>query len=117
MHFVSAAGSIGNAALASELELPHILPRLRKLGVTLTVSHDIDRIEGRRVLLHDSFGGAGWQLDDVDTVVLALGRAPRLSLFHALGAVVPRVRVVGDARSPRTTEAVIYEAEMLARAL
>ena len=117
VHFVSASGSIGNAALASELELPHLLPRLRRLGATLTVSHDIDRIEGRRVLLHDSFGGAGRQLDDVDTVVLALGRAPRLSLFRALEDVLPRVRLVGDARSPRSTEAVIHEAELLARAL
>jgi 2,4-dienoyl-CoA reductase-like NADH-dependent reductase (Old Yellow Enzyme family) len=117
VHFVSASGSIGNAALVSELELPHILPRLRRLGVTLTVSHDIDRIEGRRVVLHDSLGGEGRQLDDVDTVVLALGRAPRLSLFHELQAAVPRVRLVGDARAPRSTEAVIYEAELLARAL
>jgi 2,4-dienoyl-CoA reductase-like NADH-dependent reductase (Old Yellow Enzyme family)/thioredoxin reductase len=117
VHFVSASGSIGNAALASELELPHLLPRLRRLGVTLTVSHDIDRIEGRRVLLHDSFAGAGRQLDEVDTVVLALGRVPRLSLFRELEDMLPRVRLVGDARSPRSTEAVIHEAELLARAL
>ena len=117
VHLVSASGSIGNAQLASELELQHILPRLRALGVTLTVSHDIDRIEGRRVVIHDSFGGEGWQLDDVDTVVLALQRAPRLALYRALQGTSADVRLVGDARSPRTTEAVIYEAEMLARSI
>ena len=30
---------------------------------------------------------------------------------------MPRVELVGDARSPRTTEAVIHEAELLARSL
>lgn len=117
VHFVSAAGSIGNAQLASELELQHILPRLRTLGVTLTVNHDIDRIEGGRVLIHDSLGGEGWPLEDVDTVVLALQRAPRLALHRALQGSLPDVRLVGDARAPRTTEAVIYEAEMLARSI
>ena len=117
VHFISAAGSIGGAQLASELELQHVLPRLRKLGVSLTVSHDIERIEGRRVLIHDGLGGAGWQLDGVDTVVLALQRAPRLALYRELEAALPRVHLVGDARSPRTTEAVIHEAELLARAL
>jgi 2,4-dienoyl-CoA reductase-like NADH-dependent reductase (Old Yellow Enzyme family) len=117
VHLVSVSGSIGNAQLASELELQHVLPRLRALGVTLTVSHDIDRIEGSHVVIHDSFGGEGWQLDDVDTVVLAHQRAPRRALADALTDRVPQLHVVGDARSPRTTEAVIYEAEMLARAL
>jgi 2,4-dienoyl-CoA reductase (NADPH2) len=117
VHFISAAGSIGSPQLASELELQHVLPRLRRLGVSLTVSHDIERIEGRHVAIHDSLGGEGWELDDVDTVVLGLQRAPRLSLYRELETVLPRVHLVGDARSPRTTEAVIHEAELLARSL
>ena len=117
VHFVSAAGSIGNPQLASELELQHLLPRLRKSGVTLTVLHDIDRIEGSRVVVNDSLGGEGWELDDVDTVVLAQRRVPRVQLYRALESKVPRVQLVGDARSPRTTEAVIHEAELLARSL
>ena len=117
VHFVSASGSIGNPQLASELELQHLLPRLRKNGVTLTVLHDIDRIEGSRVVVNDSLGGEGWELDGVDTVVLAQRRVPRVHLHRALESKVPRVELVGDARSPRTTEAVIHEAELLARSL
>jgi hypothetical protein len=117
VHLVTPAGSIGSAQLASELELQHVLPRLRALGVTLTVLHDVDRIEGRRVVIHDSLGGSGRVLDDVDTVVLALQRTPRRSLFEELEPAVANLRLVGDARSPRTTEAVIHEAELLARAL
>ena len=85
--------------------------------MTLTVLHDIDRIEGSRVVVNDSLGGEGWELDGVDTVVLAQRRAPRVHLHRALESKVPRVELVGDARSPRTTEAVIHEAELLARSL
>ena len=117
VHFISALPSIGGAQLTSELELEHLLPRLRKLGVSLTVSHDIERIAGRRVEIHDCLGGDGWQIDEVDAVVLAMQRAPRLTLFRDLDAALPDVQLVGDARSPRTTEAVIHEAELLARSL
>ena len=51
------------------------------------------------------------------TVVLAQSRVPRVHLYRVLESKVPRVELVGDARSPRTTEAVIYEAELLARSL
>jgi hypothetical protein len=50
-------------------------------------------------------------------VVLAQRRVPRVHLHRALESQVPRVELVGDARSPRTTEAVIHEAELLARSL
>ena len=85
--------------------------------MSLTVSHDIERIEGRRVEIHDCLGGDGWQIDEVDAVVLAMQRAPRLTLFRDLDGTLPDVRLVGDARAPRTTEAVIHEAELLARSL
>ena len=67
--------------------------------------------------IHDSLGGDGWQLDEVDTVVLALQRAPRLTLYRELDAALPHTHLLGDARLPRTTEAVIHEAELLARSL
>ena len=117
VHFITPAPAIGGPNLVSELELPHLLPRLRTLGVTLTVTHDIDRIDGSAVVVSDSLGGAGYRLAGVDTVVLALGRTPRIALHEALLTAIPRVELVGDARSPRTTEAVIYEAELLARSL
>jgi hypothetical protein len=117
VHFVAAAGAIGNAQLASELELQHVLPRLRALGVTLTVAHDIERIDGTRVAIRDALGGQGWELDGVDTVVLAQLRAPRVALHRAVAPAIPHAHLVGDARSPRTTEAVIHEAELLARSL
>jgi 2,4-dienoyl-CoA reductase-like NADH-dependent reductase (Old Yellow Enzyme family) len=117
VQLITPAAAIGSAQLASELELQHVLPRLRALGVALTVLHDIERIEGRRVVIRDALGGTGRLVDDVDTVVLALQRSSRRSLHDALEPAVADLRLVGDARSPRTTEAVIHEAELLARAL
>ena len=117
VHFVSASGSIGNAQLASELELQHLLPRLRKNGVTLTVLHDIDRIEGSRVVVNDSLGGDGW----------GARRRRHGGARPAAGPArpsPPRAGVEGAARGARRrcalaahTEAVIHEAELLARSL
>jgi 2,4-dienoyl-CoA reductase-like NADH-dependent reductase (Old Yellow Enzyme family) len=94
------AASVGWRA-AEQLELPHVLPRLRRLGVRLTPSFDVGSINGRTV----------------DTVVLAIERVPRDELVSPLQAALPDVRPIGDARAPRTTIAVIHEAEEVARAL
>ena len=44
-------------------------------------------------------------------------RVPRDELLPPLEAVLPDVRAIGDARAPRTTIAVVHEAEEVARAL
>jgi 2,4-dienoyl-CoA reductase-like NADH-dependent reductase (Old Yellow Enzyme family) len=85
--------SIGWRA-AEQLELPHVLPRLDKLGVKLTPRSGGGPANGR-------------------TVVVAGGRVPRDELLAAF----PDARPIGDARAPRTTIAVIYEAEEVARSL
>jgi len=94
------AASVGWRA-AEQLELPHVLPRLRGLAVRLTPAFDVDSIESRTV----------------DTVVVATERVPRNELLTPLESVIPDVRAIGDARAPRATIAVIYEAEEVARAL
>ena len=60
------------AEAAAELELPHVVPRLRALGVELTVWHDIGAIDGRRVVLDDIWGGEPSVVDEVDAIVLAM---------------------------------------------
>ena len=97
VELATSALSVGRRA-SEQLELPHVLPRLDRLGVRLTVRYD----GSERA---------------VDTVVLAGQRAPRDELLAPLRAVVPDVRAIGDARAPRTTIAVIQEAEEVARAI
>ena len=116
IHVVTPGPTIGAEATA-ELELPHVMPRLRRLGVELTIWHDIGSIEGRRVVLDDIWGGAASVIEEVDAIVLATRRVPRDTLSEGLRSEGKTVRLVGDARSPRTTLAVMHEAEDLARAL
>jgi thioredoxin reductase len=116
VHIVTPAATIG-AEAAVELELPHVMPRLRRLGVELTIWHDIGSIEARCVVLDDVWGGDASVIEEVDSIVLAMQRVPQDALFEGLRAEGKAVRLVGDARSPRPTLAVIHEAEALARAL
>jgi 2,4-dienoyl-CoA reductase-like NADH-dependent reductase (Old Yellow Enzyme family) len=116
VHIVTPAATIG-AEAAVELELPHVMPRLRRLGVELTIWHDIGSIEARCVVLDDVWGGDASVIEEVDSIVLAMQRVPQDALFEGLRAEGKAVRLVGDARSPRPTIAVIHEAEALARAL
>lgn len=116
VHVVTPGPTVG-AEAAAELELPHVMPRLRELGVELTVWHGIDAIDGRRVVLDDVWGGEPSVVDEVDAIVLALQRTPSNDLFAGLHAAGRDARLVGDARAPRTTLAVIHEAEELARRL
>jgi 2,4-dienoyl-CoA reductase-like NADH-dependent reductase (Old Yellow Enzyme family)/thioredoxin reductase len=116
VHVVTPAPTIG-AETALELELPHLMPRLRRLEVELLTWHDIDSVDGRRVVLEDVWGGARASIEDVDTIVLARQRRPRQALYDELRNAGREASLVGDARAPRTTLAVIHEAEALARAL
>jgi len=116
VHVVTPGPTVG-AEAAAELEVPHIVPRLRELGVELAVWHDIGAIDGRRVVLDDVWGGEPSVVDEVDAIVLAMQRTPSNEHFAGLRAAGRDVRLVGDARAPRTTLAVINEAEELARAL
>jgi thioredoxin reductase len=116
VHVVTPGPTVG-AEAAAELELPHVMPRLRELGVDFIVSHDIGAIDGRRVVLDDVWGGEPSVVDEVDAIVLAMQRTPVRGLVAGLRAAGRDVRLVGDARAPRTTLAVIHEAEALGRVL
>jgi 2,4-dienoyl-CoA reductase-like NADH-dependent reductase (Old Yellow Enzyme family) len=109
------AASVGWRA-AEQLEVPHVLPRVGRLGVRLTSGHDVTRIEGGEAVLRNVWSG-GERRVDADTVVLAQVRRPRDEMVPSLRASLADVRVIGDARAPRSTVAVIEEAEAVARAL
>jgi 2,4-dienoyl-CoA reductase-like NADH-dependent reductase (Old Yellow Enzyme family) len=110
-----------NSEIAHEatgsLESPHLLPRLRRLGVTLRSGYAVAAIESSVVRLADAWGGEDIEVDGVSTLVLAMGRVPADGLFHELHGRLPEVHCIGDALSPRPTEAVIHEAERWARTL
>jgi hypothetical protein len=113
---VTVHDSLGRAAL-SELDLPHIMPILQANRVQVIVSHDVQHIACASVTLQNVWGGASQLIEGVDAVVLALLRRPDDALFQKLRALRSDVYCIGDAVSPRPLEAIVYEAEELARSL
>jgi 2,4-dienoyl-CoA reductase-like NADH-dependent reductase (Old Yellow Enzyme family) len=116
VRIVCTGASIG-AAAAARLELPHVLPRLRRLGVKLTVGHDVSAVHGTSVELADVWGGGRHRLEGIDSIVLALRRRPRASPLNGEGDGTADGRRIGDALAPRSTMAVMHEAEVVARNL
>lgn len=102
-------------SVAGEQELPHIMPKLLAQGVSPHAATDVESVAGRVVALRSVWGGRTWQLDDVDAIVLANARLSEDMLFQAWKARHAQVHAIGDAVSPRSLEAVVFEAEELAR--
>ncbi|HVW70608.1 MAG TPA: FAD-dependent oxidoreductase [Steroidobacteraceae bacterium] len=100
-----------------ELDLQHVMPRLTRRGVRSIVAHQITHAERDCVILESIWGGLRQELAPVDAVVFAETRRANSELFRQLGGRHSRVYCIGDARSPRSTAAVIHEAETLARSL
>ncbi|MGV1047267.1 MAG: NAD(P)-binding protein [Solirubrobacterales bacterium] len=110
---VTPLGEVASDAFG-RLDMLHLLPRLRALGVELTVETEIESIRGEELRLAGIYGGWAGSRAGVATVVVATHRLPLASLARLTA---PRVSLVGDALLPRRPEAVIEEAERLALAL
>jgi 2,4-dienoyl-CoA reductase-like NADH-dependent reductase (Old Yellow Enzyme family) len=113
VRFLTARGEIGTEP-AFHLELPHLLPRLRALGVDLSTGRAVTAVDADTVEVADLWGGPAERLTDVDTVVFALRRRSRDGLVAELAGSAPELLTIGDALAPRPTAAAIEEAERVA---
>ena len=113
VRFLTARGEIGTEP-AFHLELPHLLPRLRALGVDLATGRAVTGVDGDGVEVADLWGGPAERLAGVDTVVFALRRRSRDRLAAELAGTAPELLTIGDALTPRPTAAAIEEAERVA---
>ena len=113
VRFITARHEVGTEP-AFHLELPHLMPRLRALGVEPASDRLVRRVGGDGVEVADLWGGPPELHPGVETVVFALRRRPRDELATELAETGPEVRTIGDARAPRTTAAAIEEAERVA---
>ena len=96
------------------MELPHVLPPLYAKGLKLAPQTMIDSIDGNDVALQFVWGGPA-RVERVDTVVLSQMRVPNEELYFALKGTGPDVRRAGDAVTPRSLYAVVYEGEVVGR--
>ncbi len=113
VRFVTARNEIG-VEPDFHLELPHLLPRLRALGVDLATGRAVTGAGADGVEVTDLWGGPAERIADVDTVVLALRRRSRDGLAGELAGAGPEVLTIGDALAPRPTAAAFEEAERVA---
>jgi len=97
------------------LEMPHLFPRLKTVGVRLTAQQFVEKIEANCVEIYDIWGGEKRTVE-VDTVVIAMMRSPNDTLFQEIRQSFKKeLYRIGDAVAPRKLEAVIYEGEKLGR--
>jgi len=115
VRFLTARGTIGSEP-DFHLELPHLMPRLRALGVELATDRVVRAVDGGELEVADLWGG-DLHIYGVDTLVLALRRRPRAALAAELAGSGPEVVTIGDALAPRSTAAAIEEAERVALAI
>ncbi len=113
VRFLTARGEIGTEP-AFHLELPHLLPRLRTLGVDLAAGRAVSGVDEDGIEVADLSGGPAERIAGVDTVVFALRRRSRDGLAAELAGAGPELLTIGDALTPRPTAAAIEEAERVA---
>jgi NADPH-dependent 2,4-dienoyl-CoA reductase/sulfur reductase-like enzyme len=113
VRFLTARDAIGSEP-DFHLELPHLLPRLRALGVDLAAGRAVTGVDGDGVEVADLWGGPAERIAGVDTVVLALRRRSRDGLAAELAGAGPELLTIGDALAPRPTAAAFEEAERVA---
>ena len=97
------------------LDMPHVLPRLKNLKVRMTSSHFVEKIEGTDVYVYDIWGGEPTVRENIDTIVIAMTRLPLDRFYLDNKENIPGMIRIGDVVAPRKIEAVIYEAEKIAR--
>lgn len=102
--------------LLRQLDLSHVMPRLRAKGVRITAQSGIESIDGSTVNVFDLWGGAQRPITDVDTIVFAMQRVPNDDLYQELGAASnDTVYRIGDCLAPRQFASLIYDGERLGR--
>jgi dimethylamine/trimethylamine dehydrogenase len=101
--------------LATTTELDFVLPRLKRLGVTISTRSYVRAIEDRCVVAYDVDVGSERVIRDVDAVVLVTARVADYPLEQELAGTVPQLFAVGDALAPRGLAEATYEGHRFAR--
>lgn len=94
-----------------------LLTRLLKKGVAISPYTGVRSIRGNQVTVFNAYSGEERTIDDVDTVVLAMGKTANDSLYYALKGKVKELYRIGDCVAPRQMDKAIYEGNKVGRIL
>jgi mycofactocin system FadH/OYE family oxidoreductase 2 len=101
--------------VAADLFIPSenqvLYPRLLKKGVKFTAHAAIREITENQVIFN-LYSGEPYIIDQVDTVVLVMGREPNNQLAEGLEGRVNELYEIGDCYAPRKVNHAIYEGFM-----
>jgi 2,4-dienoyl-CoA reductase-like NADH-dependent reductase (Old Yellow Enzyme family) len=103
------------SAQVGKYSIGSVLARLDGEGVQLVPMTRLVAIEPELVHLANSCSNRRWQLDKVDSVVLACGSISNDGLYHQLRGQHPNVHLLGDAYAPRRLSFATRQARELVR--
>ncbi|MDE2570162.1 MAG: FAD-dependent oxidoreductase [Sphingomonadales bacterium] len=89
------------AMSVTELGLNKVIARRVIPKVTFLPSSEITGIDESDVHLRNIFSGEATVLEGIDNTILVTSKPPEESLYHALVADMPGIRIIGDAREAR----------------
>ncbi|KKM10110.1 hypothetical protein SY88_15855 [Clostridiales bacterium PH28_bin88] len=89
--------------------------RLRNLGVKIMTGTVVREVNGSTVTLEDVYAGERWEVEGVDSIVVAGLRQAEDQLFHTLRGRGAKVVAVGDCVAPRYALEAIREGHLAAR--
>jgi hypothetical protein len=95
----------------------HWAAKLHKLGVEVIPYARLFGADGDSAYFSHIVSGEPIILQEVDTVVLALGHAPETGLETQLAPLGLPMHLAGDCLSPRSAEEAVYEGMLAGRAV
>jgi 2,4-dienoyl-CoA reductase-like NADH-dependent reductase (Old Yellow Enzyme family) len=110
VEFVTAHSQPGiQTGVLGTVDFPWIYPRLVAAGVRFSVEATVVEIDGGTVRIAHVYGGWSREVENVDTVVLCMGRRPEDGLYSALQGERFVVERIGDCAAPREVDDAILE--------
>ncbi len=86
-----------------------LIGRCHRLGVKFEINTRLYGAQDDTVFLTHALSGEPVMIEDIDTLVLATGTTPEVTLEPALSASGKTYQVIGDCLSPRSAEEAVYE--------
>lgn len=107
--FVTSRAIAGEATRAT-MDYPHVMPRLRRLGLRIVTGAKLVRADQGTVEVKDIWGGPLPPFTNISAIVFTTARRSKLSMFDNVTLARPNMLVIGDAFAPRDTLVVMHDA-------